>query len=145
MPLQTSQTVSEKPRDRVSVDENKIPDERDDDWQRWKREAVQIQDSGVAGVQGNQEHGALQKRSLAEHDTKTTYCIVVIFIRFPQHGKTCQDIQGLGGVLNLRCRNLPLRWCQRVPPGRVRLDLWGVLSLARATREAPAQVGRSSA
>ncbi len=34
MTLETSQTIPEKPRDGVSVEENDVPNERDGDWKR---------------------------------------------------------------------------------------------------------------
>jgi hypothetical protein len=58
MTPQATQTVPEKPRDRVSVEENDVPSERDCDWkpeegvQELGEEKVQeFRSSGVAGVQ----------------------------------------------------------------------------------------------
>jgi hypothetical protein len=50
MTPQASQTVPEKPRDRVSVKENDVPDERDDDWKAEEgvQELRSCRSSGVA-------------------------------------------------------------------------------------------------
>jgi hypothetical protein len=59
MTPEASQTVPEKPRDRVSVEENDVPSERDCDWK--PEEGVQeFRSSGVQELQELQNLGAME-------------------------------------------------------------------------------------
>jgi len=67
MTPQATQTVSEKPRDRVSVEENDVPSERDCDWkpeegvqELGEEEVQEFRSSGVTGVQELQNIGAME-------------------------------------------------------------------------------------
>jgi hypothetical protein len=70
MAPETSQTVPEKPRDRVSVEENDVPNERDCDWKR-EEEVQEFRSSGVQELQELQNLKDASRRTEGVTDGNT--------------------------------------------------------------------------